>query len=345
MLTFSIGIYQAFIAFFISFALLYIIKISYENRLNIKETFLLMIKYFLLFLMSIIIYFVLLKISLLLSNEKLSDYKNANTLLNVGIYEYINRILYTYRCYFNVKKGAPFFPFNTDIIYYLMFFISIILMFINKVKLSSGCILSILLFPIAIHSNAIMFGVENYNYSFMGYSIVFTFFIFIYFFDKNYNSIKNYKISVVLCTLYLLVVFSNMYLNNLSSLNAEFVQSQAKTYFSNLIYRIESTDGYDGNINVCFVNEMKKSLDGYDSLFKEFKNIKNYIFIYGMSFDDVINNYAWRRFMRLWNGYNPHVIPDDDFKNMDEVKNMPSYPQNGSIKIIDDVVVVKFNDY
>ncbi len=45
-------------------------------------------------------------------------------------------------------------------------------------------------------------------------------------------------------------------------------------------------------------------------------------------------------------GFSPDVIWDDSeldaIREKDEVVNMPAYPDDGSIKVIDDIVVVKF---
>lgn len=41
-------------------------------------------------------------------------------------------------------------------------------------------------------------------------------------------------------------------------------------------------------------------------------------------------------------GLNPKVIEEDEYKNINKTKDMPHYPDDGSIKIIDGVVVVKY---
>ena len=46
--------------------------------------------------------------------------------------------------------------------------------------------------------------------------------------------------------------------------------------------------------------------------------------------------------MAFYNGYNPEIVKEDVYKYDERVINMPSYPDDGSIKIVDDVVVVKF---
>lgn len=46
--------------------------------------------------------------------------------------------------------------------------------------------------------------------------------------------------------------------------------------------------------------------------------------------------------MRQWCGYNPTTLPQIEYQGLEEVQNMPTYPSDGSIKIIGGAVVVKF---
>ena len=50
----------------------------------------------------------------------------------------------------------------------------------------------------------------------------------------------------------------------------------------------------------------------------------------------------WRNYMRYWCGYTAHEVDSNLFIDRPEVQTMPSYPAEGSIKVIDDVIVVKF---
>lgn len=48
-------------------------------------------------------------------------------------------------------------------------------------------------------------------------------------------------------------------------------------------------------------------------------------------------------FMSLRCGYEPQLFEDvDDLKKLDEVRQMPCYPDKGAIKVINEIVVVKF---
>ncbi len=55
-----------------------------------------------------------------------------------------------------------------------------------------------------------------------------------------------------------------------------------------------------------------------------------------------VNNYAWLDFMQNWCGYKPNVVDAAEAGNASEIESMPNYPKDGSIKVINGVVVVKF---
>ena len=47
-------------------------------------------------------------------------------------------------------------------------------------------------------------------------------------------------------------------------------------------------------------------------------------------------------YLEKWCGYAPPTVGDKKFRNKKEVKEMPDYPDDGSIKIIDGTVVIKW---
>ena len=57
-----------------------------------------------------------------------------------------------------------------------------------------------------------------------------------------------------------------------------------------------------------------------------------------------VNDYTWRNYMAYWCGFRPWVKDSAEFENLDEVKEMPCYPESGSIKKINGAIVVKFAD-
>ncbi len=48
--------------------------------------------------------------------------------------------------------------------------------------------------------------------------------------------------------------------------------------------------------------------------------------------------------MKNWCGYDPVTLDETEFLERDEIKQMPCYPDYGSIRVIDETVVIKFAD-
>ena len=46
--------------------------------------------------------------------------------------------------------------------------------------------------------------------------------------------------------------------------------------------------------------------------------------------------------MEYWCGFAPATISEEEFIDHPEVKDMPNYPNDGSMKLVDGVIVVKF---
>ncbi len=63
---------------------------------------------------------------------------------------------------------------------------------------------------------------------------------------------------------------------------------------------------------------------------------------YGADVRGYVNDWNWINFMRQWTGFSPVIADAVPYYENEEVLAMPSYPDKGSIKVIDDVIVVKF---
>lgn len=107
--------------------------------------------------------------------------------------------------------------------------------------------------------------------------------------------------------------------------------------------RIQSVEGYSPDLPVAYVNEWNKNPG---SLWIGFINSDDYR-IAAYNYDNIINLYNWESYMQMWCGYMAPRVSQETLSNylaMPEVQKMPSYPAEGSIKIIDGVIVVKFAD-
>lgn len=129
--------------------------------------------------------------------------------------------------------------------------------------------------------------------------------------------------------------------DNKCYLKASYVQAEAISYFTTLVTRIKSTEGYKDEYPVLYVNPGNISDLSLEKQ-EHFSEIRNDPY---WDLDRYVNDFAWIRFMGVWCGYAPKysIIETKDCMEQ-QILDMASYPDDGSIKVIDETVVVKFQD-
>ena len=63
---------------------------------------------------------------------------------------------------------------------------------------------------------------------------------------------------------------------------------------------------------------------------------------YDENMQSYMNNWAWEQFLARWCGFEAQTVDPEKVKAWPEVKAMHCYPDDGSIRVIRDTVVVKF---
>ena len=120
----------------------------------------------------------------------------------------------------------------------------------------------------------------------------------------------------------------------------EMTQAQTTRFFTSLITRMQDTDGYRADMKVAYIGSPR--IRENDTTIPEIQQL-NYIHVspfYG--FRQSLSTEPWREFMELWNLFRAWETDPAEFRNLPQVEKMPSYPDKGSIKVINDTLVVKF---
>ena len=115
-------------------------------------------------------------------------------------------------------------------------------------------------------------------------------------------------------------------------------QQEAMSYYTTLITQIKSQQGYRPDMEVCFVNdwsELDPTIYNLDEM--EFIHLN----LFGHNTTEYIH-IAKEFFMRKWCGFEARWYWGEDPNNWPDVQEMPEYPTDGSIQIVNDVLVVKF---
>lgn len=348
----AIGVYQALIPLALSLLLMYFMNQIRKKRIENWKEFLKQTFYLGSFcVLALAIYYVILKVILKVLNLELFGYKGADSLIPSNIGEYKWRIILAYKEFFAPSGENEYLfwnvhPWNMEKIYTILLVLVILIgiyavysLFREKPSYGVWYGGMFVLLPLAV--NFIFVMVDKWSvYALTNYAQVMIFIFFIW-------QIENIKIEKASINKWIygigisLMLFSGIFYSryaNVCYLNAELMTNQMTSYYTTLITRIQSMEGYKDEMPVAFINGGKKQ-DLNWPVGEEFKEIA----IEAYRWDTTINDNSWNSFMKYYCGYEPVIVEDtNSYERMQEVADMPVYPDDGSIAIIDDVIIVKF---
>lgn len=337
----SIGVYQCNLTLYLTLILLYFTYDVIRNQLQWK-TFFSKASYL---LSSAIVglgsYLVILKILLRITNTELTNYAGMDSFGIVSISEYLERFMLTYKEFLfpDITKAYNMFPFHWKGWYLLLLVLLVVLVmrviilkiFERDVRGVIQFVFTVLLLPCALNFNFILYSADNVHSLHMYHYIL----LFVYFYILLTQR-DNIKWHYVIITV--VFMFGALYVryDNSCYMLAEFRQEAAIRYFSTLITRIESTEGYKDEYPIAFINEFQKanSID-YVTTYYDYPITNPYAAA-------IVNSYNWKAFMSKWCGYYPTYADVSAYNNNPIVEDMATYPDDASIRIIDGVIVVKF---
>lgn len=355
----SLGIYQAYLSYFLGILFLLGIKKATENLSEYRKLF------FSGLLASgggVVSYLLILKFY-----EKKYDiyatYKGMDHMLDPNIIGRLSSIRKCYLDYLMILKN-DYIPLQTTTFMTWMyrlafvFLLCSVFMYVlsNKNRSSLSVCLALISFVlIPIGTNAIyILGNEDTDVGFYTlYPMVISLISIptilewrknqsedtqIVFIDKLKNKCK--MIEFIFYIPFLFLCLNYAYIDNATYMRYSFLQEKIISYQTTLVTRIKSMPGYKDEYPVIWIGECNIS-DASTVESIEWKDLK-----LASSYQKMINNYAWREFMNEHVGYNPEEVAAEGIptKIKEKITKMPSYPNDGSIAILDEYVVVKFSD-
>lgn len=221
---------------------------------------------------------------------------------------------------------------------------------IEKKKKIDSIIMTVLLcvlFPIAVNFITIMCPNSNI-YVLMVISFVTVLFVPIILLevtesvDALANKQKLFKTTQKFAAFILLTaIVSYSYLANFNYTSMYYVNRQTENYLNAMVTQIRMTDDFDASMEWAFIGE-----DIENPLFENsWKNSLNY----KPNSNDIhlINAYSRKSWIKQYFGYNMPLAEEktvEKLKNNETVKKMPCWPNDGSIAVVDGVVVIKLQN-
>ena len=341
----AIGTYQAYVAVAAALTLIVLILFSLEKERKIKDVLILTAKMTVLLALSLLLYAVVLKIFLAVKDLTLIDYKGISSMGSSSwIKDTLSKIPEAYRKFFSYYfKANGFATYTTvftvilNIAFAILGLCSFLVLIIRGKIFKSPLVLICLivfcaLVPLAFNVTVLMDSATPI----MRYALVFTYILALALTDRAEHPallLSVSGISVLLCIV-------SVWIGNLAYTAYETEQRSAESFMTRLVERIESTPGYQSNMEVVIIGGYPKNT--YYSTIDEFLVIADPVPAYFIP-----NNKHLYYYLNDWINV-PWKMPDEsvmmEISDSEEFKAMPLYPDDGSIIISGNRVIVRLSE-
>lgn len=350
----SLGNYQSYIAVSVSLIIIYVIKETIDKKKEILKDIL---KLFIMGILGIIIYFIILKVLLLINKTSLSNYKGADSMGIPPISEWPKLIFRTYKHFIGYFIGKSYF--RVSIFESTIRILTIILTFIlliNKITKEKFyknktyiIIFIILIVLIPFTFNIVDFMAFKADLtSLQIYSFSSLYLLIILILDKT----KPNYLNTIITILIIAIGIMNFTTVNKYYFKQETYYKYTENFNNRLLNKIESTEGYYYGIPIIFKGESNSNF------YKELNTLPNtndkITFdqsLWGGKYIGYADLYTYNNDKKIFTMINNEFgvylnratdEERDKIKDNIEYNNMKSYPEKDSIKIIDGILVVNF---
>lgn len=349
----SLGIYQAYFPNTVSLLVMSIILLCAfsKEETTWKDVFFLALRYVVVLALGMILYFILHKVLVAAWGLEINSYQGLDSMGQTSVSEVLSAVVRGYKDFINLFRHDVMCLNPTTYVrrsYFLMMASwgigALCLLFGEK-----GCkvrkvflVLGFLAFPIAVYLIYVMTP-NGWVYTLMAYSVVFVSVFNLVWADKFQVSFDKKEIvrkgtqwiasltSVIMIAVYI-------WYGNGCYMGLEYTKYHDMSYFQTMVTQIKSLDGYNDELPLALIgNEINDTTNNMGSLVGG-------TFGLGGKTDTNINAYSRNYIITKFLGFAPQFCGYEEIKELlenEEVQEMPCYPDDGSIKIIDGVIVVK----
>lgn len=346
----SVGIYQAFIPMIVSCMLLYLINGLSDSESDGKSMFIKACKLAGSAICFMAFYLIVNKLYLAAHNAELASYEGISGMGVSSAKEYLIRIAKSYIEYVYPLRASEYryymYPGTLVWIYYAVIVLSLILSAVLVVRLfkkdkfkAVSTALLMCLMPLCTNFVFVM-APRGEVHTLMVYAQIMPFILFAWLVERVKFEHETLQKTISIIAIIIIVSTGVMYCryDNKCYLKTTYAQQEAISYFTTMVTQIKSVEGYNDEMPVVYVNPMNNQ-DKTIIHMEELESIHT-IPYYGAY--RYLNDYNWVRFVKTWCGFDPQMADESEFVGLSEVQAMPSYPDYGSIKVINGTVVVKF---
>lgn len=351
------GGYQAFLCYAIGLFLIDCILELFTDK-PVDQTVKRGLTYIGIIVASLVSYYLIMMVFLAIKGTALSSYQGFDTVDPMDFAGFLSKIPQAYKDFWSYFKLPPFRTSPYRVIQLLFLFLAggamTYLTVISKVYRNWRKLLLLLLgislLPLALNFVTILVQ-EGTVHALMIYS-----FVLLYVFSLKIvemalqkmiqNQSSDWPI-LYLCSVALaeLLVWNNFCVSNMAYLRLQVCYENSFALANRIVARIEALDGYSAELPVAVVGEASRTL--YGGTVQDFAQINSLTGTNDRLLYSPEPHIRTRTFVEHYIGVHMPRINGEQkevLNNSEQIKELPSYPQKGSIVIYDDIIVVKLSD-
>lgn len=343
LMTLSLGLYQSYIALAASLLLLYAVFLCLDSEAKLKDIIVFSMKALAMLLAALVVYALITLVVFKFTGAEFNAYVRDNS-ASSGILGRIRTAYDFFVYYLTYREYALITSEVSRIAHLVLFALCLVGVFMVAVKsvrvgrVGAGVfiIVSVFLLPIAVNCMFLAMSNESIHtlviYSFVAFYVLAAM-LLQRVFDGG-ELIKRASRDVIYAAL-TIALASNVYFANEVYLEMYLEYENAYSFYSILLARAENTDGFDETKKLALIGHQDNAVATRPEI--------DLGYITGPS-RDLINIYSQENFIRRYLGSNIPLADETELAALavtPEFDKMSEYPYYGSVKIIDDYVVVK----
>lgn len=355
----SLAVYQAYICFAVGLLFIYVFILVIQNN-DLKDCSVMIWKWIISLFTSFFLYFLCLRLVLRVSHSSLSSYQGIDRFNIDSIISSLKGILCAYKqtvlWFLNVDytlniSNASFFVIGAHVVI-LIISLYIVFKYWFKLDLKNKCLLCLLMLlsPCAMEAIHIIGGAADSVHMVMRMGTVLWYIlalklIDIFCFNKSIYTKKIKTCLAIGCAAFLGISYHNCLIANEVYLRQQLAYERAYSQAVRISYDLQQIDGFSPSSKV-FIN---------DTLFNE--NYYNDTSLFGnigkltgvTTQENICSSYLhiqhfFQRYLNIQFEL-PTINECREIVRTKEFEEMPLYPEKGSIKIVNDVIVIKMNPW
>lgn len=369
LLVYGMAIYQANFVTGVCMIVGYLLHIYIKKDYDIKSIIFSCASYLTYLVLCMALFLVGSRLALSISGKQMAKIENIDTMGQMSANLFTEGVTRCYKLFLRIPFKDVY-SMNPNGISKMSFGIAIIVLcFVLlyvwvadrpiHMKILVTMILAIL--PISVNLIQVMAISSGTMYSIMTYEIVFILLIPITcmeaikcYGEQNVNlgsdriiSVKRFdryrrSMCYILAITLFVAILNNIWFANGNYLVIDYTNSRDYAYYTVLASQIKSLPGYRDDMPI-----QRIGVPVNDSTYPDM-NVADKVFnLTGKAYTNIYGFSSWNIMTRIV-GFEPNERNSDEdeayFRSLQEVIDMPNYPDAGSIKIIDDTVIIKFQD-